>query len=264
MYRKVLPIGFVVLLLLGAGTVHAQGPGTRHTDPTWQVSYWNNTTLSGTPVLEDQVERLGNDWVYGSPHERVRADRFSARWSRTLDLEQATYRFSVASDDGVRLYVDDRLVIDGWSDHPVQTYTCDLDLRAGHHRVVVEYYENTGIAKIALAWWPLPAGTGRWQGEFYDNRTLSGPPVGLRVDEAIDYEWGEGKVGPGGPSDEFSFRWTGTFHFQSARYQFSATADDGIVRSHERVAYARTAASPVRHSTRRRIRGATSSSPAPA
>jgi hypothetical protein len=228
MVRNMVSIGLILAFFITASTVYAQGPGTKHSDPEWQASYWNNTTLSGTPVLEEKAKHLGFDWEYGSPHPLIRTDQFSARWSRYLDLEETSYRFSVTSDDGVRVYVDDRLIIDEWHDHPARTFTADLSLNAGHHLVVVEYYENTGVAKAALAWWPLSAGTGTWQGQYYDNPTLSGSPVRTRVDDEIDFDWGYGSPAPQIAGDGFSVRWTRTLGLESGLYRFTTTTDDGV------------------------------------
>ncbi len=228
MLRRFGTIGLVLAALLLSSTVHAQGPGTKHSDSHWQASYWNNMALAGPPLLEETVENLAYDWGYGSPHPSINPDQFSVRWSRTVDLAEADYRFSVTSDDGVRVYVDDRLIIDQWRDQAARTFSSDLALQAGHHQIMVEYYENTGVAKVALSWAPLSDWLGRWHGEFYDNPTLSGSPVGTRSDAEIDFDWGYGKVGPGGPTDDFSIRWTRTIPFEAGAYRFTATSDDGI------------------------------------
>ena len=230
MFRRVALIGVVLMSLFFEGAVqsYAQGPGPKHSDPHWQVAYWNNTSLSGTPVLEETVEYLGLDWGYGSPHPLVRVDQFSARWSRYLDLEEGTWRFSAKSDDGVRVYVDDRLIIDQWNDHPARTFTYDLALKAGHHYVVVEYYENTGVAQVGLAWWSLPAGSDKWQGNYYANRWLSGSPITIRVDDQINFDWGYGSPASTIPSDDFSVRWTRMAHLTSGLYRFTTTTDDGV------------------------------------
>jgi len=71
----------IVLVLLLAGTAHAQTPEppqVQHTDPFWQVAYWNNMTLSGEPVVTASDQNLNHDWGGGSPRAGVNADRFSA------------------------------------------------------------------------------------------------------------------------------------------------------------------------------------------
>jgi hypothetical protein len=62
----------------------AQGPGPERSGYNWQASYWNNTTLSGSPVLVRSEANLNHDWGTGSPDPSVNADRFSARWIRVF------------------------------------------------------------------------------------------------------------------------------------------------------------------------------------
>ena len=112
MFRK---IGFVVcsaFLLLSVGLAHAQQAAPEHSDPYWQVSYWNNRALSGEPVVHDQHAHIDFNWAGGAPHTSVSADRFSARWTRYVDVAAGIYRFTTTSDDGMRVYVDGRPVID--------------------------------------------------------------------------------------------------------------------------------------------------------
>ena len=80
-------------------------------------------------------------------------DRFSARWTRTLSLDAGTWRFTVTGDDGVRLWVDEQLLVDRWIDQAPTTYTKDVSLAEGRtHAVRLEYYENGGGALARLAW----------------------------------------------------------------------------------------------------------------
>jgi hypothetical protein len=92
------------------------------------------------------------NWGYGSPAAGIPGDSFSVRWTRTAYFEAGSYRFTARSDDGVRVFVDGRPVIGQWYDHPARTYTGDVRLTAGHHLVVVEYYENGGVATARVTW----------------------------------------------------------------------------------------------------------------
>ena len=47
---------------------------------------------------------------------------------------------------------DGALIIDEWRDQPACTYTAEQDITAGRHEVVVEYYEHTGAAMVAVSW----------------------------------------------------------------------------------------------------------------
>jgi hypothetical protein len=80
----------------------------------WRGAYWPNTELFGDPVLERADPSVNFDWGLGSPAPGLPNDNFSARWYRLVDFEPTTYRFSLTVNDGARLWVDDRLVIDEW------------------------------------------------------------------------------------------------------------------------------------------------------
>ncbi|HEY3008339.1 MAG TPA: PA14 domain-containing protein [Micromonosporaceae bacterium] len=73
-------------------------------------------------------------------------DGFSARWTRTATYDAGTYRFTATGDDGISVLLDGVVIINGWSDHGPTTYTADVPVGAGQHRVVIEYYERNGGA----------------------------------------------------------------------------------------------------------------------
>lgn len=227
MYRKIIVLLTFVFVFVFAGTILAEPEAPLHTDPLWEVSYWNNRTLSGTPVVQTAEANLDWNWGQGGP-ANVPADNFSARWTKYIDVSAGSYRFTATADDGMRVYVDSGLIINAWSDHPAQTYTADVNLSSGHHLITVEYYENTGdaVAKLTLA--ATPTTYPDWQGEYFNNRTLSGSPVFTRNDSSINFNWAQGGPGNGLANDDFSIRWTRTTNFQAGNYTFTTTGDDGV------------------------------------
>jgi hypothetical protein len=56
---------------------------------------------------------------------------------------------------------------------------------------------------------------------------LSGDPVLVREDAAIQFDWGEGSPGPEVPADGFSARWTGEVWLSGGNYQYSLRVDEG-------------------------------------
>jgi hypothetical protein len=237
--RMSLLINWVAVLTM-AGSTLAQGPGPQHTDATWQATYWNNMTLSGTPVLQRDEADLDHDWGTGAPDSRVNPDGFSARWTRYAEfpaIPGGDYRFTVTSDDGVRVSIDGRLILEQWNDHSVQTLTADVNLGPGHHLIVVEYYEHFGDAIVKLSWAPITPVINNWRGEYFNNISLSGPAVLMRDDAAIEFDWGDDSPAPGLiRSDNFSVRWTRTLKLEAETYRFIVTADDGVrvwVNEHE-------------------------------
>ena len=230
MHRRLRVPLALLILSVAASPISAQGRiKPRHSDPFWQVSYWNNVTLTGDPVLQESYAALDWDWGSGSPHPAVSTDQFSMHCARYLDLTAGSYRFCATSDDGIRVYVDNHLIIDEWHDHSVRTFIADIDLAAGHHLITVEYYENMGDAVAKLSWAPVPVGPDYWRGEYFANRWLSGAPVMVRDSEKIDFYWGYGSPNLSIPADGFSIRWTGTVNFGAgASYRFTTSTDDGV------------------------------------
>lgn len=119
----------------------------------WRGSYFKDKYFSEF-VEERQDSEIRFNWYKGSPGDNMPEDRFSIRWERVLNFDGGDYRFYATADDGVRVYVDDTLVIDGWKIQPATEYTGDISLRPGKHKVVVEYYEEAEDALINVYWEP--------------------------------------------------------------------------------------------------------------
>ena len=227
MYRKIAVVISFVFALLFTGTVWAEPNTPQHTDPLWEVSYWNNKTLSGSPVVHTTESNIDWNWGQGGP-ANVGNDNFSARWTKFIDVEAGSYRFTATADDGIRVYVDDDLVINAWSDHPAQTYVADINLTHGHHQVTVEYYEHTGYAVAKVSWTATSTPITEWRGAYFDNKNLSGVPLFIRNDANINFDWDYGGPGNGLANDHFSVRWSRTLNLQAGNYTFTVTGDDGV------------------------------------
>jgi hypothetical protein len=148
----------------GAADVTVIAAQPPHTSPpsetAWTAHYWNNTTLNGNPVLTRSESAIDYDWGTGSPSPGiVNSDFFSARWSRSIFFETATYRFTTQSDDGIRVSISGNLIIDNWTPHAIQTNSVEIALGAGTYPVVVEYFEDAGQA-VAKFWWEKIDGGG--------------------------------------------------------------------------------------------------------
>ncbi|MBS3784184.1 MAG: hypothetical protein KGY78_07050 [Anaerolineae bacterium] len=226
--------GLLIILLSLAAPVAAQGPILpQHSDPAWQAQYWANKDLSGAPVLTRDDPNMDFDWGLGSPAAGVPADGFSARWTRYIDVTPGTYRFSATSDDGIRVWIDDELMLDQWTVHAPKTDTFTRYLGEGHHLIKVEYFENTERAVAKLSWTmegaePPPTPTGEWNAQYFNNMVLSGPPALTRKESMVNFDWGSGSPAPGTINPEhFSARWTRTVNLSPAMYHFELTIDDG-------------------------------------
>jgi hypothetical protein len=231
MNRTFIPL----LTLLGVMLLLALGPGAGRAaaaDDTWVARYFNNRTLAGNPIVQRPEEAIDNDWGGGKPHALVNDDNFSVRWTRTVDFSAGSYRFTATADDGMRVWIDDQLLIDAWSDSQVRTLQADRVLSGGEHTVRVEYFEAGGMAVAKFSWQQIgtaPAGVfANWKGEYFNNMNLTGQPSFLRDDRQIDFNWSTGSPAAGIAADRFSVRWTRSLNFPAATYRFDVFADDGV------------------------------------
>jgi beta-glucosidase len=115
-----------------------------------KVEYFANAKLQGTPALIGQEDRIDHLYEEGSFAPGGPVDDFSARWSGTFVAPRDDdYRFFVSSDDGVRLYVEDKCIVDDWTPHSQKLEKAGLRLKAGQSvKFRLEYFEAGGDASV--------------------------------------------------------------------------------------------------------------------
>ncbi len=120
----------------------------------YYAEYYNNRILSGDPNFgQCEDAPIGYDWGTEGPDNGVGNDNFSVRWTGRFNFADDTYHFVARTDDGIRVWVDDALIIDAWWDQSPTTYFGDYELTAGTYEVRVEYYEHGGGSVAHLRWW---------------------------------------------------------------------------------------------------------------
>src|SRR5258706_414935 len=94
------------------------------------------------------------DWGTGSPDPSVFADLFAVRWTGIVQPRLSdNYSFYTTSDDGVRLWINEQLIINNWTDHGPTEDIGSIPLAAGQpYTVRMEFYENGGGATAKFAW----------------------------------------------------------------------------------------------------------------
>ena len=94
------------------------------------------------------------DWGTGSPDPSIGVDTFSVRWTGQIEpLFSQTYTFYTETDDGVRLWINNVLVIDRWIDQGPTEWSGTISLSAGQrYDIRMDYYENGGGAVGRLRW----------------------------------------------------------------------------------------------------------------
>ena len=66
--------------------------------------------------------------------------------------QPGAHEFYTISDDGVRLWVNDQVLIENWGIHGGTLDKGDITLTAGYHRVMLEYFQGEGDSVIKLQW----------------------------------------------------------------------------------------------------------------
>ncbi len=113
--------------------------------------YFKTIDLSG-----DYVKRIDKNIAFDfgvDPPMSNFPENFSVRWKGTLEVPKSgVVKFYTISDDGVRLYIDDKLVIDNWSLHSKTKDQGQIYLEKGFHKIELEYFDALFDAVIYLGW----------------------------------------------------------------------------------------------------------------
>jgi len=120
--------------------------------------YFDNPDLKGQPVftrLDDTVNFYWDNTQ--SPDPRIAStSNYSIRWTGTLTPSvSGNYTLQTYADDGVRLWIDGKEVINDWKPHDVTVDSHKMYMAAGHaYAIKIEYYQGYGNGMIRLAWTP--------------------------------------------------------------------------------------------------------------
>ncbi len=131
------------------------------------------------------------DFNWATPPQGLPHDHYSVRWTGFIQAQQeGDYSLVTASDDGVRLWVDDKLVVDNWTVHALATNAAPVHFAANsRHKIRLEYYQDLFDAVVSLTWrlpqeksvvsWSSEAGDGIDYYFFY-GPSLDGVMAGYR------------------------------------------------------------------------------------
>ena len=115
--------------------------------------YFDNMKLSGKPVLTRIDSMVNYNFGTGAPAPGLPEDHFSIRWTGKIKPPQTVHHIGVSTDDGGRLYVDGKLLINDWSDHAEEPRTAEVELKAGQeYEIVFEMYDDELGAVARLTW----------------------------------------------------------------------------------------------------------------
>lgn len=116
--------------------------------------YFSNAELSGKPLLTRSDSKIDFNWHGGSPAAGISKDSFSVRWTGTIKpVYSEKYTFTASSDDGIRVWIGGKLIIDSWKKQSGVSREGSIVLSAATaYDIKVEYYENRGDANVRLMW----------------------------------------------------------------------------------------------------------------
>ncbi|MHC0446924.1 glycoside hydrolase family 3 N-terminal domain-containing protein [Flavobacterium sp. 3-218] len=115
--------------------------------------YFNNRNLEGTPALTRIDSQLEFDWPW-APGDGVNVDDFSIRWTGYIQSDKSFDGWlGLSSDDGIRMWVDDVLVVDNWTKGATSIVTTPKNIEAGKkYKVRIEMWEGGWGARAHLRW----------------------------------------------------------------------------------------------------------------
>ncbi len=117
--------------------------------------YFNNVELSGDPVLTRCDQIIKFQWTLYSPDpDKLSYDFYSVRWTGKIKApESGNFKIGIDGNDGYRLFIDGKLVIDNWQKCSRQTLLTDFTFQQNkEYDIRIEFYEPTGNAWFNLVW----------------------------------------------------------------------------------------------------------------
>jgi hypothetical protein len=142
-------LGFLLLVVLALAAFGVWGLLRGPTGP-WQVQWFPERDFTGK-VRVEYVRQVDFDWGKGSPSRGIPKDDWSARFETCLEIDDDTkIRFKLTSDDGSRLFVDGKKVVDNWGDHGPRARMGTHTFEPGVYHLQIDYYEARHGAKLEL------------------------------------------------------------------------------------------------------------------
>ncbi|MDD3686948.1 MAG: glycoside hydrolase family 3 N-terminal domain-containing protein, partial [Bacteroidales bacterium] len=117
--------------------------------------YYNNVNLSGVPVFTRCDNQIEFQWTLFSPDpEKLSYDFYSVRWTGKIKSpESGIFKIGIDGNDGYRLYIDEKLIIDNWIKKSKHTIVVDFEFEKNReYDIKIEFYEPVGNAWFNLIW----------------------------------------------------------------------------------------------------------------
>ena len=115
--------------------------------------YFNNMNLTGKPAFTRIDSMVNFNFGTSSPAPGISEDHFSIRWKGKIIPPETIHHIGISTDDGGRLIVDGKLLINDWTDHAEQASSAEVELKPGkEYEVEFDQYDNELGACARLMW----------------------------------------------------------------------------------------------------------------
>lgn len=116
------------------------------------AEYYSNKEFKGIPVFTRFDSLVNFSWGTAAPDPRLPKDNFSVVWTgRLIPVVTGIYELQLKTDDGSRLYIDGKLIVDHWGNHGAELKAEPIKLIAGKsYDLKMEYYDAGGGADAIL------------------------------------------------------------------------------------------------------------------
>jgi len=134
--------------------IHDNSPDSRRDDSGLLGEYFDNANCEGKPVFTKIDKTLNFDFGTESPDLRIPVDNFSIRWTGSFTPPSSgMYKFELRSDDGSRLFLDGKEVIDNWKQQAPVRKSTEVELTANKKvEVKIEYNDIAYGGLVSFDW----------------------------------------------------------------------------------------------------------------
>jgi len=159
MERFAMVLGWVMALASGAAS---QEPAAEELKPGLVAEFFNigkpmeefpTVAAERKPDLRRVDRQINFEHTTDTFPGTAMSDHFYARWSGKIRIPRdGKYTFFTESDDGSRLWIDGKVVVDNGGLHAMEEKSGEIDLKAGEHDIKLELFENDGEVGCKLSW----------------------------------------------------------------------------------------------------------------
>jgi hypothetical protein len=178
----------LLLMLIFSSSVYASGDGLSGQYWNYDVSGNGYNFPTTTPDLTRVDATVDSNWGSGSPDSTINNDDFAISWQGEIEItETGNHTFHTQSDDGVKLWINNQLIISNWTTHAsTWNNSAQINLTAGErYSIKMGFFEHTGQAEARLHW-QTPSNNTRHvipQSQLYSQGSSGPSPGSCSIDQ---------------------------------------------------------------------------------